>query len=309
MRTDSDADIPASLAAAQNANGGWGWRPGSPGNTECTALAVWALTAQGGSDSAGSIERGLEWLRARQQADGSWPMGDQVSASSWMSAVAVLALAQIDSGDQNAIRGAEWLLGQESRGRSWLLRLALRLFSSRGTFVDQDSSLIGWPWTPGTTAWVEPTAWSLLALKHLLPVLPAGRTAERIRQGELVLSDRMCYGGGWNYGNRKVMGEELLPYPDTTALALLALHDRPSDQVSASSLVRLREMLSGTRSRLVLALSALCMQLYGEDVSELRADLRERVRSTGAGDDTRTLALMLLALDERTRHFEVDRDA
>jgi hypothetical protein len=256
----------------------------------------------------GAAVRGLRWLRSRQRADGSWPVSDQVADGSWMSAVAALALAQLDAGDEHAVRGAEWLLSRESRGYPWLQRLAMRVFPDLRA-VEQDSTLVGWPWTAGTTAWVEPTAHALLALKHLLPSLPRRRALDRIRQGELLLADRMCYGGGWNYGNRKVMGEELPPYPDTTALALMALHDRPSAAVTGASIARLRQMLAGSRSTLALALSVLALQLYGEDVAPLRAELRQRIGAGSRGADVRTLALALLALDERAVHFRVSRDA
>jgi hypothetical protein len=296
----------AALLAAQNTNGGWGARAGVASSTESTALAVCALRASGFRDDSPALERGLAWLRSRQHGDGSWPMGDQVPDSSWMSAVAVVALTGAGTADVDAVRGAEWLLGRESRALPWLQRLWMRFIDRGVPAVDQDSTLTGWPWTAGTTAWVEPTAWSLLALKGLRQALPAARTAERIRLGELMLEDRMCHGGGWNYGNRMVMGEELQPYPDTTALALIALHDRPSDRVSAPSLARLRRMVTETPSGLVLALATLSLQLYGEDVSALRAQLHERFRSGPGVDDVRALALMLLALDDESLHFRVN---
>ena len=38
-----------------------------------------------------------------------------------------------------------------------------------------------------------------------------------------MLLDRRCRDGGWNYGNRRVLGADLPSYPETTALALMAL--------------------------------------------------------------------------------------
>lgn len=294
----------AVLASARSPAGGWGWTAGQAGNTECTALALLALQAHEAhtADSAEAMAHGQAWLHSRQHPDGSWPMADQVPDSSWMSSLAVLALAGLDGTDGRALRGAEWLLGREGRGLTFLMRAWLRLFP-REAAVDHDQNLVGWPWTPDTAAWVEPTAWSLLAVKRFLPLLPQRRATERIRQGELMLADRMCVGGGWNYGNRRVLGVALPPYPDTTALALLALHDVPSDSVTGASLDRLRDMLPTHRSTLVLALAALCLHLYGEDVSELRAELRDRVRPPASATDVRSLALALLALDDRGSHF------
>jgi hypothetical protein len=142
-------------------------------------------------------------------------------------------------------------------------------------------------------------------VKRLAGRLPRALAAHRIRQAELMLADRMCEGGGWNYGNRRVMGEALPPYPDTTALGLIALHDSPSEAVTGASIRRLRALTTGRNSTLVLALSTLALQLHDEDVAPLRAALLERVRHADPGVDTRALALALLALDERARPFQV----
>jgi hypothetical protein len=72
---------------------------------------------------------------------------------------------------------------------------------------------------------VEPTSWALLALKRMRGALPRRRTEDRIEEAHRLLADRMCRGGGWNYGNKAILGFDLDPYPDTTALALLALQD------------------------------------------------------------------------------------
>jgi hypothetical protein len=48
-------------------------------------------------------------------------------------------------------------------------------------------------------------------------------TATEITDGVAYLRDRACVGGGWNYGNRSVYGENLPPYAQTTAAAMLAL--------------------------------------------------------------------------------------
>ncbi len=224
-----------------------------------------------------------------------------------MSSVAVLALARFESERPRAVKGAQWLLVEKSQPLPWLHRFLATFFPKLDP-VELDSTLEGWSWVSGTTAWVEPTAHALTALKALSPFLPRRQTAERIQQGELVLEDRMCVGGGWNAGNKTVMGVNAPPYPDTTALALLALQGTPVNDQIRSSLTALREMLGGTRTGLVLALSTLCFQLYGQDVSSLRAELRDHFRETQFGGEVRPIALALLALDEREEHFKVARN-
>jgi hypothetical protein len=299
-------EMTALLLDAQDSDGGWGFVPGQAGNTECTALACWALSAQGSvaPQSLSAIEAGLAWLRSRQRADGGWPTSDQVSAASWMSGVAVLALSHFEGQTGAASAGAQWLLRRESRTPPLLVKL-LRRFRSEPPAVDQDSSLIGWPWTDDTTAWVEPTSYALLALKRLRSVLPRDRTAERINLAERMLFDRMCVGGGWNYGNKLVMGSEVAPYPDTTALALIALQDAPPSDAITTSLARLREMIEVNRSGLVLSLATLCLDLYGQDVAPLRAELVRRYAAGRFRRETRVLALTLLALDDGTPTFRV----
>jgi hypothetical protein len=300
----------ARLISARQPSGGWGWRVGQPANTECTALAVMAVAAHRAvrADAALAVDDGLSWLASRQRADGGWPLGDQVMENSWMTGLAVLALAGSAAGRGKALRGAEWLLGRESRSPSWLHRLQLRL-SPASSVADQDPRLSGWPWTDGTTAWVEPTVWALLAVKALFPDLPQARARKRVVEAEQMLADRMCVGGGWNYGNKRIMGVELPPYPDTTALALIALHDAPSEDVTGTSIRRLRELTAGRNSTLVLALSVLALRLHGEDVASLRAALLDRLGSTDLSGDIRALAFALLALDEDTAHFRVSRHA
>jgi hypothetical protein len=46
--------------------------------------------------------------------------------------------------------------------------------------------------------------------------------------GEKMILERRCSDGGWNYGNRRVLGEDLRSYPETTALALLGLSGNPA---------------------------------------------------------------------------------
>jgi hypothetical protein len=304
-------DISAALAAlisVQEPRGGWGWRRGVPANTECTALAVLALDAWngGGSGIRQNLRAGITWLESSQHDDGSWPLGEQVPESSWMTSVATCALARAAPAGGHALRGARWLLGNRSRGPTFIQRIFMRL-SSEPPLVDQDPELLGWPWAVDTAPWVEPTAWALLALKQLRSSVSTRRAADRIDQGHLLLRDRMCRGGGWNYGNKAVLGFDLSPYPDTTALALIALQDHQIADVTEPSIARLREMMAEYSSSLALALSILALQLYGRDITAEREELRLRLPALASDVEVRTLALALLALDEHQSHFRVMR--
>ena len=102
---------------------------------------------------------------------------------------------------------------------------------SGSSVVPRDGRLHGWAWTAGTAGWVDPTSRALLALRTLRPSAP------QISDAVGYLRDRACVGGGWNYGNRTVYGEDLPPYAQTTAAAVLALHPEDGqmfDQGSAA---------------------------------------------------------------------------
>ena len=108
----------------------------------------------------------------------------------------------------------------------------------------------------------------------------------------------MCEGGGWNYGNSRVYDEELWPYPDTTALALLALQDRPHLPEVRSSLVALDRMVARNGSLLATSLALLCGRVYGRPVEALSRRVVERLEAVSPWVDVRALALAGLALRE-----------
>ncbi|MGH7563286.1 MAG: hypothetical protein ACREK5_02555 [Gemmatimonadota bacterium] len=285
------------LLGLQNADGGWGSASGGPSATEVTSLAVMALRGAEDPEAARSIERGLAWLRDRQRKDGSWPVSDQVPMGSWMTSLAALALAGSPVDRSRAVAGARWLLEQKGRPVPWVTRLFFFVFP-RYNVIDLDLDLKGWPWFEDTFGWVEPTACALLALKTLRADLPAEPTRSRIEEGERLILDRVCEGGGWNYGNSRVYDEELWPYPDTTALALLALQDRPGLPEVRSSLEALDRMLARNDSLLATSLGLLCGRVYERPTETLSGRIAEHMEAGSPWIDVRGLALAGLALRE-----------
>ena len=86
---------------------------------------------------------------------------------------------------------------------------------------------------------------------------------ERVRTGEAQLLDVRDRDGGWNYGSPKVLGVELPSYPETTALALVALQGR-KDLGKAFDLAH--RQLRETPSPLARAWLTIAMRLHGIDV-------------------------------------------
>ncbi len=280
------------LQRLRTPDGGWGPYPGAPPRTEATALAAFALSASEGRDAAAS---GLEWLLSRQRPGGAWPLGDGGPDSPhWSTSLAVLALSK--ERPEAARRGAGWLLEQKGRGEPWWAPLMRRLAGWRSA-VELDPGLTGWPWAAGTFSWVEPTSYAILALKSLGAGVSDSPMGRRIEEAERMLIDRACRGGGWNYGNSVVLGEELWPYPDTTGVSLLALADRPGLPVVDESLDILEPMALDHDSILALSLGALALRAHGRPAGTVLARLASRVEGERGGPiEARALAWAALAL-------------
>jgi squalene cyclase len=222
----------ALLIERQNRDGGWPYIRGASW-TEPTAYAILALLAAGEPAPA---ERGLRWMRAAQRRDGGWPPQPGVEQSTWVTALAAL-LPPERLGREEHRRSIEWLLGAGGaetsigyRMREWLL----------GNAPPADQAHTGWPWMPGTAAWVGPTSLAILALEKEALRRPSSATRERIDSGRRFLLSRVCTEGGWNHGSVRAMGYTLPPYPETTGMALAALGGVESSQMERSIEIAVR---------------------------------------------------------------------
>src|SRR6266404_10598 len=292
------------LIDAQNPDGGWGSVKGKRSNTESTSFALMALKCLDRDVFLRPMTAGLSWLLQHQKDDGSWSLSDASKQSSWTTSIAVLALLSFQDQREHALRAAKWILTQEGRKPGWVTSLLvwLSLVKKMG---ELDPYLSGWPWTAGAFSWVEPTSYSLMALKKLEQMLDGTNVEARIQQGEMLIYDRMCKGGGWNYGNSKVMGEALWPYPDVTAVALIALQDRRASEANQTSLHLLDKMAREADSGMALGWGILCLTLYNEDVRELKKVLAKNFEKTSFLGQIKTVALAVLALGDGARFFRV----
>jgi hypothetical protein len=174
--------------------------------------------------------RGLQWLRAMQRADGGLSPQRSVDQSTWVTAlVALLPTEQV--GDAAHAKALNWIArsaGEESgtvfRLREWLL--------GRGSLSTQQAP--GWPWVPETAGWVAPTSVAILALDKQCRRQATPEFQKRLDEGRQFLLERMCKGGGWNHGSTSPLGYPTSPYPETTGLALAALHGVRARQIELS---------------------------------------------------------------------------
>ncbi len=229
----------SSLLAARNPDGGWGYRDGGSW-TEPTALA---LLASGADPSLAALEDpATRYLTGLQRPDGGWPPRPSVAQSTWVTAVAVLALG--DRLPPSALgKAVQWLLRQSGEESTFVRRLRLRLLG----LEDSHSQGEGWPWFPETAAWTSPTALTILALEKAKTRIAVAGLEERLRSGRQFLWSRVCRDGGWNHGSTRTLGYEAGSYPETTGLALLALHGQVGSKLPAA-LAAAERHLSSCRS-------------------------------------------------------------
>jgi hypothetical protein len=251
------------LRRAQNADGGWGYRPGLQSTTEPTAWSVLALQAH--EDPSGKIlSSARDWLRQTQTDKGAWPTGSGKEAGCWVTALACLALVTMpDTSKDAVIRGTKWLCDTWPAEGSLLWRLRQRWQEKSATVVHQDHSLRGWGWTPNTASWVEPTAYTLIMFQNVPEELRPPKAAKRIQLGEKMLYDRACPDGGWNAGNPLVYGVPGVARVGPTAWALLALRDHKDHSANLKGLEWLDQSSQNLRSPGSLALAHLCLKVYG----------------------------------------------
>ena len=297
-------DLVERILNGQNHDGGWGFLPGKRSNTECTSLCLLALDSLGRKQPVPGTKRGLDWLVQRQHPKGSWPLSDSTSDASWTTALAIIALNRFPGHQLQTKNASDWLLKQEGRTPGILASL-VGAFLSHSNTVALNPDLKGWSWVPRTFSWVEPTSYALIALKQVRTNVADNNIEERIQQGELMIYDRMCNGGGWNYGNSKVFGDALWPYPDVTAVALIALQDHRTSQANQESVTALRKMMQETDSGLALCWGTICLSIYGDETSGWKRQIKKRFQMTGFLDETKTLALSVIASVDHAKAFRV----
>jgi len=204
------------ILAAQNPDGGWPYRKGGSW-TEPTVYAL--LAHQAAKKAAPRCAEALAWLCAAQQPDGGWTPRRSVDQSTWVTALVGLLPPETIGAKRHA-RAVEWLLGQNGMESSPVFRLSAFLRDGK---LPDGPDLSGWPWYPGTAAWVTPTCLGILALKKCCWRRPAADLRERIDRAQAFLLSRRCADGGWNHGSARSRGYNSDSYPETTGQALLAL--------------------------------------------------------------------------------------
>jgi len=239
------------LRRTQNADGGWPYFAGKQSWLEPTAWAALALHGEPEADRAWKL------LRSWQLADGSWRPAADVQVSTWGTALCiVIACAREEFGDSFR-KGVGWLIGSSGMESAlWKRALGCRFATE----------CKGWPWKPNASAWVEPTAHSLIALKKAAPHFESDELRERVRLGHAELLEVRGPDGGWNYGSRAAVAVD--SYPETTGIALVGLQ---SVNGMAGSIARARQMAAQKTSPLAGAWLRIALRLHGDDAPPAQA--------------------------------------
>lgn len=277
------SDWRARLLEWRNGDGGWGYAPGKRSRLEPTCFALLAVSESG---SGAAAREALEKWPTR---DGLLVDGSDLPINYAFNAQALLAWLAMGGGTRD--RFVERALPA--------LVAAKGLALAPSKVVRVDSRLQAWSWIDGTFSWVEPTAWCLLALKKCEAKAPS--VESRVAEAERVLLDRACQGGGWNYGNAVVFATPLPAYPSTTAVALLALQDRPALPAVKQGLVFLEQGARSEPSAIGTGLATVALEVLGRPADEFDDLLHERLGIAGSLEQVLGVAAAVYALD-REKH-------
>ncbi|HOY67154.1 MAG TPA: terpene cyclase/mutase family protein [Candidatus Ozemobacteraceae bacterium] len=270
------------LLALRRPEGGFPYFENGPASVEPTIHAV--LAGLSGTVDPTELVASLDWLATVVKSDGSVTGSPAAPVEgAWLTAPYALVMTK-------AGRTA-----QAAAALAFLERFASITVQNTNQ-SELDGSLVGWPWTDGAFSWVEPTAWGVLAFEA------AGkRDAPRAVEGRSLLLDRQIPSGGWNYGSKKSFGKELIPFPDTTAYALMALAGHVPAETLQNSIGFLERDAEAQESPYSLALSLLALDLCESGaISHIRSRLAERFDlMTGERLNAVHLGLALQALGNR----------
>ena len=280
------------LLETQNRDGGWGYFPGKQSWLEPTVYAALALQ---GTPAAGRVR---DLLNSWALADGGWRATAAIPDPCWAMSLAV-TLCSVNRWDDPALyRGVSLLERTIGAEGSFIFQLNSRVHRE---ITDLDFSLQGWPWRPGTTSWIEPTAHAIIALRNVTRFLGERQVPKyaglmrRIEIAEQMLLGRRAADGGWNYGSRQAWGINLPSYPETTALALIGLRGNPTLDVTSSLEVAGRQF-ADTKSALARAWLTIALNLYAVPIRAVAPESRP-------SQDIMVAALQCLAFEDAGRAF------
>jgi Prenyltransferase and squalene oxidase repeat len=254
------------LAGLRNPDGGFPPSTGGASEPEPTALAAIALD----DDSART------WLASHQRPDGGFVVGPDSVLNDSPTPLAALGLppgAHRERALDYVVQHQAPKLGADDR-------------------IPHDVNTRGWGWTSTTFGWVEPSARALLVLKLLRP-----GAAAQIDDGNAVMRDRECEGGGWNYGNKEVFGKKYEAFLQTTAVGLLSVQDQ-TDGIRERALAVVLRLWQHEPGGLGWAQASAAIRAMGSADTDLDRRLAAMVSANGLYGDAVALAWTAIAFGD-----------
>lgn len=262
--------------------GGFANLPGENFRIDASAWAILALKAAGlEKDKIVSCSR--EAIERNQFEDGRFVYDKEFPDSYWPTGLALLALMNDERFSSVVAMGFKYLTKSES--------VVFRKNKEKKVIKDHDSSIVGWPWTDNTYAWVVPTSYALIAFKKYNWI-----TDKRIKNAIKLILDRQIPSGGWNYGDNFAFDTELYPFIDTTGLALTALKGSCEQNQIEKSINYLKKYIAVIHTPISLSWGILGLSAWGQrplEADHLIMECIDREDYFGIYD---TVSLSLLCL-------------
>ncbi|WP_442481633.1 hypothetical protein [Aeoliella sp. SH292] len=255
-----------------------GYATGGTATAEPTAWAALALARAGRNDSA---ERAARWLAIRQQHNGAVPASATADGPYWTTSLAVMAWHESNPElfEAEIAAAVRWLLADKGDA------------PARKAHIGHDTSIVGWSWAIGTHSWLEPTSFATMALKQA-GYADHPRTREAVR----LLVDRLLPAGGANYGNTIVLGQELLPHLQPSAIAMQALAGEELDDPRIErSLTYIEQQLAVPTGVTSLAHALMALAAWKRSPANFEELVAEALERRGVWVSTYKLALLALA--------------
>lgn len=249
------------LIQSQISGSGWGYRSDAPqAFPEPTCYSLLALT-----DTSFSPTESIDWLSGLVNLNGQLYLPNDDSPN-WGTSHLIITLSRLNLLPDVLQVSIDWLLEWKSQ------------YIETTEVITLDVTLIGWPWISDTFSWVQPTSYAIFALK-----LVGLKKHDRVKEAEALLFDRMCQGGGWNFGNPIILNRSIDPSLSETAIALFALQDvsDAADEID-KGLTLLEEELPNYPTALALSLGILCLQLYDRPIERFVDLLLARQETDGS---------------------------
>ena len=249
------------LIQSQIPGSGWGYRSDSPqAFPEPTCYSLLAL-----ANTSYPQDEPLGWLAGLVNEKGQLYLSNDDSPN-WGTSHLIITLSRLNLLLNVRRVSTEWLLDWKSQ------------YIETTEVVTLDGTLIGWPWISDTFSWVQPTSYAVLALKMV-----GLREHARVKEAEALLFDRICPGGGWNFGNPIILDRPIDPSLSETAIALFALQDVPEAATAIEDgLTILESELPNYPTALALSLGILCLHLFGRSVDRYVELLLARQEADGS---------------------------